>query len=70
VDTGSGFRDLLYFEAGMAPANPDPTPFSGDKILRALGWRRGPDLPPWRIEQSTPLPFTLLSATTEIKVIS
>lgn len=70
VDTGSGSRDLLFFEAGTGPANPDPTPFSGDQILRALGWRRGPDLPPWQIEQSTPLPFTLLSATTEIKVIS
>lgn len=70
IDTGNGFRDLLYFPAGTAPANPDPTPFSGDQVLRALGWRRGPDLPPWRIEQSIPLPFTLLSATTEIKVIS
>lgn len=70
VNTGNGSRDLLFFEAGTGPANPDPTPFSGDQILRALGWRRGPDLPPWRIEQSTPLPFTLLSATTEIKVIS
>ena len=70
VDTGSGFRDLLFFESGTGPANPDPTPFSGDQTLRALGWRRGPDLPPWRIEQSTPLPFTLLSATTEMKVNS
>ncbi len=70
VDTGSGFRDLLFFEAGAGPITPDPTPFSGDQVLRALGWRRGPDLAPWRIEQSTPLPFTLLSATTEMKVNS
>ena len=70
VDTGNGSRDLLFFEAGTGPVNPEQTPFSGDQILRALGWRRGPDQPPWRIEQSTPLPFTLLSATTEIKVIS
>ena len=70
VDTGSGFRDLLFFPAGTGPTNPDPTPFTGDQSLRALGWRRGPDLPAWRIEQSSPLPFILLSATTEIKVIS
>lgn len=70
VDTGNGSRDLLFFSPGTGPINPDPTPFTGDQILRALGWRRGPDLPSWRIEQSTPLPFTLLSATTEIKVIS
>jgi len=70
VDTGSGFRELLFFEPGTGPANSDSTPFSGDQTLRALGWRRGPDQPPWRIEQSTPLPFILLSATTEMKVNS
>lgn len=62
VDTGNGPRDLLF------PTSSAPTPFTGDQVLRALGWRRGVDEPPWRIEQSTPLPFTLLSATTEIKV--
>ncbi|MGI9487321.1 MAG: hypothetical protein ACR2RF_15880 [Geminicoccaceae bacterium] len=64
VDTGGGLRDLLF------PTSPDPTPFTGDRALRALGWRRGANDRPWRIEQSTPLPFTLLSATTEIKVNS
>ncbi|MEM9046694.1 MAG: hypothetical protein AAGC81_18590 [Pseudomonadota bacterium] len=64
VDTGSGLRDLLF------PTSPDPTPFTGDQVLRALGWRRGTNDRPWRIEQSTPLPFTLLSATTEVKVNS
>ena len=60
VDTGGGSRDLLF----------PTTPFTGDQTLRALGWRRGANEPPWRIEQSTPLPFTLLSATTEVKVNS
>jgi len=64
VDTGSGLRDLLF------PTSPDPIPFTGDRNLRALGWRRGANEAPWRIEQSTPLSFTLLSATTEIKVNS
>jgi hypothetical protein len=64
VDTGSGPRDLLF------PTAPEPTPFTGDQSVRAVGWRRGANEPPWRIEQSTPLPFTLLSATTEVKVNS
>lgn len=64
VGTGSGLRDLLF------PTSTDPTPFTGDQTLRALGWRRGTDEPAWRIEQSTPLSFTLLSATTELKVNS
>lgn len=64
VDTGNGPRDLLF------PLSSDPIPFTGDQTLRALGWRRGVNEPPWRIEQSTPLPFTLLSATTELKVNS
>ena len=64
IDTGSGSRDLLF------PTSSSPTPFTGDQTLRALGWRRGASEPPWRIEQSTPLPFTLLSATTELKVNS
>ncbi len=62
VDTGTGPRDLLF------PDSSSITPFTGDQTLRALGWRRGPTEPPWRIEQSTPLPFNLLSATTELKV--
>ena len=62
IDTGGGPRDLLFPNASAI------TPFTGDQNLRALGWRRGANEAPWRIEQSTPLPFTLLSATTEIKV--
>jgi len=62
IDTGGGPRDLLFPNASAT------TPFTGDQNLRALGWRRGANEAPWRIEQSTPLPFTLLSATTEIKV--
>lgn len=64
VDAGSGPRDLLF------PTSSDPVPFTGDQVFRAVGWRRGANVPPWRIEQSTPLPFTLLSATTEMKVNS
>lgn len=70
IDTGSGLRDLTFVDAGGGLLDPEDTPFTGDQTLRALGWRRGLTRPPWRIEQATPLRFTLLSATTEIKVNS
>lgn len=62
VDVGNGPRRLL--PNGGTPA----LPFTGDLALRALGWRRGLDEPTWRIVQSAPAAFTLLAATTELKV--
>lgn len=70
IDTGDGLRDVPLHTIGGGPMDRSPSPFSGDKSLRALGWRRGAAQPPWRIEQDTPLPCTLLSATTEVKVNS
>ncbi len=58
VDIGRGLREVPL------PADP----FTGDLSLRAFGWRRGRDGPPWRIRQELPFPFTLLSATTELEV--
>jgi hypothetical protein len=68
IDTGDGLRDLPLHTIGGGPKDSSPAPFTGDRALRALGWRRGADQPPWRIEQDTPLPCALLSATTEVKV--
>ena len=68
IDTGDGLRDLPLHTIGGGPKDRSPTPFTGDRALRALGWRRATDQPPWRIEQDTPLPCALLSATTEVKV--
>jgi hypothetical protein len=68
IDTGDGLRDLPLHTIGGGPMDHSPAPFTGDRALRALGWRRGADRPPWRIEQDTPLPCALLSATTEVKV--
>lgn len=61
VETARGERVLL-------PPTAAGTSASGDYSLRDYGWRRGQGQWPWRIQQSDPLPFTLLSATTEIKV--
>jgi hypothetical protein len=68
IDTGEGLREMPLHTIGGGPKDRSPAPFTGDRALRALGWRRGADRPPWRVEQDTPLPCALLSATTEVKV--
>jgi hypothetical protein len=68
IDTGDGLHDVPLHTIGGGPTDRSPDPFTGDRALRALGWRRGAEQPPWRIEQDTPLPCALLSATTEVKV--
>jgi hypothetical protein len=70
IDTGDGPHEVVLHTVGGGPADRDPPAFTGDLSLRALGWRRGTEQPPWRIEQDTPLPCALLSATTEVKVNS
>jgi hypothetical protein len=70
IDTGDGLREVILHTVGGGPTDREPSPFTGDLFLRALGWRRGVEQPPWRIEQDTPLPCALLSATTEVKVNS
>jgi hypothetical protein len=59
IDTGNGLHDVPLHTIGGGPMDRSPDPFTGDRALRALGWR---------IEQDTPLPCALLSATTEVKV--
>ena len=68
IDTGDGLHDVPLHTIGGGPKDRSPDPFTGDRALRALGWRRGAEQPPWRIEQDTLLPCALLSATTEVKV--
>ncbi|MCW2245358.1 hypothetical protein M2352_000949 [Azospirillum fermentarium] len=68
VDVGAGLTDLPLHRFGPQPAGGVPKPVSGDRRLRALGWRRDIDTPLWRIEQDAPVPFTLLSVTMELKV--
>ncbi|WP_029009195.1 hypothetical protein [Azospirillum halopraeferens] len=69
VDLGRGPFELPLHRFGPRPAGDGPPArVSGDRRLRALGWRRDIDAPLWRIEQDAPLPFTLLSVTMELKV--
>jgi hypothetical protein len=61
----------LYADLGDGPQPvlaPTTAAFTGDVGVRSLGWRRGLGLPIWRVVQDDPLPSTILSVTTEIKV--
>jgi len=66
VDLGRGLRDIPLRDTGTDLDTPPPA-ISGDIRVRAFGWRRDGTQPLWRIEQSAPLPFTLLSVAADIK---
>jgi hypothetical protein len=66
VDTGQGLRPLPFKTFGPGALDSPITPLTGDKTVRALGWTRGEPVPLWRIEQSDPLPCTVLSVLNKI----
>lgn len=69
LDVGRGLRDVSLRQLGEGEILDAPSPLvSGDIHVRALGWQRELADPLWRIEQSAPLPFTLLSVMTELKL--
>lgn len=69
LDVGRGLKDVALRQLGEDPVLDAPPPLvSGDIRVRALGWQADGTKPLWRIEQAVPLPFTLLSVTTELKV--
>jgi len=69
LDVGRGLGDIPLRQLGEDPVLDAPPPLvSGDIYVRALGWQEDSTKALWRIEQDVPLPFTLLSVTTELKV--
>lgn len=69
LDVGRGLKDVALKQLSEDEILDEPAPLvSGDIRVRALGWQADGTKPLWRIEQSVPLPFTLLSVTTELKV--
>jgi hypothetical protein len=68
ADLGRGLQELPLHRFGPQPVRGVPPRVSGDRRLRALGWRRDIDKPLWSIRQDAPLPFTLLSVTMDLKV--
>lgn len=69
LDVGRGLGDVALRQINSASTlNTPPPEISGDVRVRALGWQVDGTRPLWRIEQDAPLPFTLLSVVTELKV--
>jgi len=68
VDVGDGPEPILFQQFGGQLLDSPPEPVSGDRPVRALGWRSAGVEPLWRIVGTRPLPFTLLAVTTEMKV--
>jgi len=67
VDVGRGLRDVPLRDIGAALDTPPPA-VSTDIRVRAYGWRQDGTQSLWRIEQGAPLPFTLLSVATDIRI--
>jgi len=63
LDTGRGYTEVPFKRFGGATLDSPLPVFTGDKTVRAFGWRKGATAPLWRIEQDTPLPFTLLAVS-------
>lgn len=68
LDVGNGLHEVPFKRFGQGVLDQPTEPFTGDKTVRAYGWRQGGVAPLWRIEQDTPLPFVLLSVASEISV--
>ncbi len=68
LDTGRGLKEVPFKTFGAGILDAAPAPFTGDRLVRAMGWKSDGTKALWRIEQDTPLSFTLLSVATEISV--
>lgn len=68
MDLGQGLQDIALRDLGSELLDVSPPFVSGDIKVRALGWQHENTKSLWRIEQSVPLAFTLLSVTTQLKV--
>lgn len=69
IDTGSGLKAIpLQRLNGATPLDTTPPAYTGDVKLHAFGWTANGTKPLWRLEQSDPMPCTILGATMELKV--
>ncbi|WP_135079833.1 hypothetical protein [Terasakiella sp. SH-1] len=67
LDVGRGAKDVPFKRFGPAGVlDSAPQKFTGDLTVRALGWRKNGTESLWRIEQDTPLPFSVMSVIEEL----
>lgn len=68
LDTGRGLQEIPFKRLGGKVLDSAPIAFTGDKTIRAFGWRESGTTPLWIIQHDAPLPFTLLAVSTELSV--
>lgn len=68
IDTGRGLVPIPFRRFGKDSFDAPPPVFSGDVQIRAIGWKRDAYQPLWRVAQDVPLPCTVLSVSTEMKI--
>ena len=68
VDLGRGTLPVPLRRLDTPLLDAGPPSFTGDVTVRSLGWRRDALRPLWRIESDAPLPFNLLSVTTDARM--
>ena len=68
VDMGRGLDDIPLRDFDDQILDTSMQQFTRDITVKAYGWTKDLTKPLWRVEQDKPLPFTLLSVTTELKV--
>lgn len=68
VDVGNGLKDIPLRNIEDLQLDQPAQSISEDIPVRALGWRKDLSKPLWKIEQSLPLPFTLLAVQTDLKI--
>ncbi len=67
LDVGRGPKEIPFKRIGLnGVLDSGPQLFSGDITVRALGWRQSGTESLWRIEQETPLPFSVMSVVEEL----
>lgn len=68
IDTGTGLHQEMVENLSEYTLDAPPKNKTKDIIVRGLGWKRNPTIPLWMIQGDQPLPFQLVSVTSDIKI--
>lgn len=68
IDTGRGPTPIPFRRFGTDHFGAGPSSYSGDIRVRAIGWNRDAMRPLWRVYQDVPMPCTILSVATQMKL--
>ncbi len=68
IDTGTGLHQEMVESLSDYTLDSAPNNKTMDILVRGLGWKRNPLAPLWIIQGNQPLPFQLVSVTSDIKI--